>query len=379
MTAGRLPPFTLPLRREGDAATVDKNGKTVLVIDPDRDLEDDEATRIADHVFNYLSAGGAVWNEAIEAAAKAVERQIPPPAGGPFSHTNTARVVMFDAVKAIRALATEVKRCCDRTTIGPWCDACREAPAEAREDDIRGLIGEAIQGLERAIASTRFDRASKEVFAACVDDFRKVLRAQPQAREEGDYDLGKRDGYERAVQDIDLLTGGDGEYVFSTDGGGCLDAESMKARIAERFQAREDAQPFMWAYQTVTEGEWRAFSKQLERADGSICPGVALFTHPAPDALRIALEALPGATYQKSETITLTASGDETCAELKQHMASVLPQEFQFAGGLDRIRKGDPVLGADRLHERDQQAHAAFVAHHPRQALAALQAEQGAK
>lgn len=48
----------------------------------------------------------AVWREAIEAAARAVERQIPDAAGGPMSHTNTARVFMFDAVKAIRALAT---------------------------------------------------------------------------------------------------------------------------------------------------------------------------------------------------------------------------------------------------------------------------------
>ncbi|WP_286951483.1 MULTISPECIES: hypothetical protein [Brevundimonas] len=62
--------------------------------------------------------------------------------------------------------------------------AREEPPAEAGEDDVRGLIGEAIQGLERAVASTRFDSASKEVFSACVDDFRKVLRVQPPARED---------------------------------------------------------------------------------------------------------------------------------------------------------------------------------------------------
>lgn len=50
--------------------------------------------------------GGVVWSAAIEAAAKTVERQIPDAAGGPMSHTNTARVFLFDAVKAIRALAT---------------------------------------------------------------------------------------------------------------------------------------------------------------------------------------------------------------------------------------------------------------------------------
>lgn len=44
-------PFTLPLRREGDAEIVDAAGETVLVIDPDRHLQDDQATAIADHVF----------------------------------------------------------------------------------------------------------------------------------------------------------------------------------------------------------------------------------------------------------------------------------------------------------------------------------------
>ena len=49
-------PFTLPLRREGDAAIVDAAGKTVLVIDPDRDLEDNQAEAISNHVFARLSA-----------------------------------------------------------------------------------------------------------------------------------------------------------------------------------------------------------------------------------------------------------------------------------------------------------------------------------
>lgn len=52
-------PFTLPLRREGDAAIVDAAGRTVLVIDPDRDLEDDQATVIADHVFALSAAPAA--------------------------------------------------------------------------------------------------------------------------------------------------------------------------------------------------------------------------------------------------------------------------------------------------------------------------------
>jgi hypothetical protein len=52
------------------------------------------------------------------------------------------------------------------------------------------------------------------------------------------YEIGKRDGYEKAVQDIDLLTGGDGEYRYVmgvASDSHCPDAETMKARIAERF------------------------------------------------------------------------------------------------------------------------------------------------
>lgn len=72
-------------------------------------------------------------------------------------------------------------------------------------------------------------------------------------------------------------------------------AELLQERAALRVQppAREDAQPFMFAYEDVDKpGDWRAFRHQIRRTDGSICPGRALYTHPAPDALRVAVEAL---------------------------------------------------------------------------------------
>lgn len=53
-------------------------------------------------------------------------------------------------------------------------------------------------------------------------------------------EIGFRDGYEQAVQDIDILTGGDGEYVFCTDGDPdrhCPTPEHMKLRIKDRFEA----------------------------------------------------------------------------------------------------------------------------------------------
>lgn len=60
-----------------------------------------------------------------------------------------------------------------------------------------------------------------------------------------DYELGKRDGYESAVQDIDLLTGGNGEYC-SAPGSGTLEIhcptpDHMKLRIKDRFEALRSA------------------------------------------------------------------------------------------------------------------------------------------
>lgn len=62
------------------------------------------------------------------------------------------------------------------------------------------------------------------------------------------YDIGRRDGYEEAVQDIDQKTGGDGEYRVSFEVGGgpdderhTPDAPSMIQRIVDRFEALERA------------------------------------------------------------------------------------------------------------------------------------------
>lgn len=50
------------------------------------------------------------------------------------------------------------------------------------------------------------------------------------------YETGKRDGYEDAVQEIDVATGGDGEFVASTFPGATVDVEAMKRRIIDRAQ-----------------------------------------------------------------------------------------------------------------------------------------------
>jgi len=76
-------------------------------------------------------------------------------------------------------------------------------------------------------------------FAIAAWNTRPAALRSPVETEEA-YEIGKRDGYESAVQDIDLMTGGDGEYRYCTNHDPerhCPDADTMKRKIAERFAA----------------------------------------------------------------------------------------------------------------------------------------------
>lgn len=60
--------------------------------------------------------------------------------------------------------------------------------------------------------------------------------------EEETYELGKRDGWQDAVQCIDMLTGGDGEYRYCTDHDPeqhCPDPDTMIRNIVDRFEGRQ--------------------------------------------------------------------------------------------------------------------------------------------
>lgn len=63
------------------------------------------------------------------------------------------------------------------------------------------------------------------------------LRATTAGDEDEAYEIGKRDGFEEAIQELDVATGGDGEFLGSTFPGGTVDVPAMKARIMERFIA----------------------------------------------------------------------------------------------------------------------------------------------
>jgi len=61
--------------------------------------------------------------------------------------------------------------------------------------------------------------------------------AELERDDEESYKVGVRDGYEEAVQDIDLMTGGDGEYRWSTEPErNTSDAPAMVANIEARFE-----------------------------------------------------------------------------------------------------------------------------------------------
>jgi len=74
------------------------------------------------------------------------------------------------------------------------------------------------------------------------------------------------------------------------------------------------------------------------------------------------------ATYQVTETVTVTADGEETFGELSNNVSRLLPDGYIKCGGLGRIRKGDPILGQHgEFHTVDRQALVAFIRRNPSQ------------
>ncbi len=82
-------------------------------------------------------------------------------------------------------------------------------------------------------------KIERQVKGAVIDHVALAAPAQPVDPDEELYEIGVREGYERAVQEIDQLTGGDGEYRYCTDRDPerhTPDAPSMIQRIVDRFE-----------------------------------------------------------------------------------------------------------------------------------------------
>jgi len=79
-------------------------------------------------------------------------------------------------------------------------------------------------------------------------------------------EIAEQDGYSKAVQDIDVRTGGDGEYYASMmPGRGCETPQAMMANIVERFSEKE-----------ATISQLRARNAALEEGLGGIRDGIIL-------------------------------------------------------------------------------------------------------
>jgi hypothetical protein len=133
------------------------------------------------------------------------------------------------------------------------------------------------------------------------------------AKEEDDaYEIGKRDGYEDAIQDLDLATGGDGEFKGSTIPGQTVDVPAMKALVLAELTTLRAQLASMRDALTEQEKRWDAVhdmvlkARELVRLD--IEPDnrpVGLFQS-LQDALyairgRAALNASPGSAGQLSD------------------------------------------------------------------------------
>lgn len=127
-----------------------------------------------------------------------------------------------------------------------------------------------------------------EELQTATDTAKAVLSAAPggegaDADEEEAYQIGKRDGYEEAVQDIDLLTGGDGEYKATTHDG-IIDMPVMKARIIERFTAPPE--PVAWRWRKSGSGaHWSVGNEPIRGASPGHYEVQPLFTALPPETV----------------------------------------------------------------------------------------------
>lgn len=72
-----------------------------------------------------------------------------------------------------------------------------------------------------------------------AERWNRRAKAALSSDDEETYQIGVRDGYSQAVQDLDLLTGGDGEYRYCTDHDPerhTPDPPAMIQRIVDRFE-----------------------------------------------------------------------------------------------------------------------------------------------
>lgn len=91
--------------------------------------------------------------------------------------------------------------------------AVHDATADELTSRLDEAIGFDLDGHVDDDLTEQFVRAFHKIAMRCLF----THPAEGAAEDDETYEIGKRDGYEKAVQDIDLRTGGDGEYRYCTD------------------------------------------------------------------------------------------------------------------------------------------------------------------
>jgi hypothetical protein len=119
-----------------------------------------------------------------------------------------------------------------------WCEV---------KADISEMIAHAVPAQSpdaERIAQLQYEagmwKSLAEVRAARIDELEKQIKVLADGVDDygnETYEIGKRDGYEDAIQNLDLATDGDGEFKGSTIPGETVDVPVMQARIIARFAA----------------------------------------------------------------------------------------------------------------------------------------------
>lgn len=87
--------------------------------------------------------------------------------------------------------------------------------------------------------AAHISRCDPDTIRSLIEEVQASRRQSPAGVDADDetYEIGKRDGYEKAIQDLDLATGGDGEFRGSTFPGETVGVPVMKSRIIDRFSS----------------------------------------------------------------------------------------------------------------------------------------------
>ncbi|MCD1619176.1 hypothetical protein K7H20_13985 [Salipiger manganoxidans] len=147
-----------------------------------------------------------------------------------------------------------------------------------------------VEAIARHIADEGLPKTAAVIMALVAE--RDAIKAEMKETEE----IAERDGYEEGVQHCDMLTGGDGDYYYSTMGDDCPDPATMKARMQQRYAALEAKAARADALEAEVQRLWVALS------------GIA---HTFTENSHGGMQTLPATEYQRMARSALTPPAPE--------------------------------------------------------------------